>query len=135
MLFSPAVDFFTTCPYSYESNTRLLMLFYCVYLHASLWSLSHLSRCEGEGSGPPDWGTFPYDPVIESRSSFLGCHCRKEIVNTIMKYLKMMCNCFFVTWVIPKKYICVDAVRHSHTVHTCIHLQYACTSSKLNSKN
>lgn len=38
----------------------------------------HLFHSEGEGSGPPDWGTSPYGPVTGSRSSFLGCHWNEE---------------------------------------------------------
>lgn len=42
--------------------------------------IPHQSRCEAEGSGPPDWGTFPCGPVTGSRSSFLGCHCTVKII-------------------------------------------------------
>lgn len=51
---------------------------YILYLYLYFLFEPHQSHCEGEGSGPPDWGISPYGLVTGSRSSFLGCHCKKE---------------------------------------------------------
>lgn len=61
-----------TVPPCASSHTRITVAF----PHRT--SEPHLSHSEGEGSGPPDWGTSPYGPVTGSRSSFLGCHCSEE---------------------------------------------------------
>lgn len=64
----------TNCNSFNDSISYYLTAVVCI----SVKSTPHRSRCEGGGSGPPDWGTSPYGPATGSRSSFLGCHCRDK---------------------------------------------------------